>query len=113
MKINCTALIVGGQNVPFNDQQLKHKLYFSPEKNIRIDTPPFFLWQTNEQDEPRFVLELAKELTDWGIPFELHCFSHGPHGLGLADGRGQPNPPIEHVMHWSNLAIEWLIDLGF
>lgn len=103
----------GFQEVPFDDPQLKHKLYFSPEKHIRQNTPPFFLWQTNQQDDPRFVLNLAKELTDWGVPFELHCFPNGPHGLGLADGKGQPNPQMEHVMHWSQLAVEWLEDLQF
>jgi len=103
----------GFRSTPFNDLQLKHKLFFSPEKNIRIDTPPFFLWQTNQQDDPRYVLNLAKELTDWGIPFELHCFPNGPHGLGLADGKGQPYPKMDHVMHWSKLAAGWLEENKF
>lgn len=58
-------------------------------------------------------MNLAKELTDAGIPFELHCFQDGVHGLGLADGNNDQNVRIPHLMHWSELCSEWLESQGF
>lgn len=58
-------------------------------------------------------MNLAKELTDVGIPFELHCFQDGAHGLGLADGLNDRNVRIPHLMHWSELCSEWLEAQGF
>ncbi len=98
--------------LPVEDPDLKHKLYFSPEKNIRIDCPPFFIWQTCQQDDPRYALNFAKELTDYGIPFELHLFPDGLHGLGTGEGFGL-SARSEHVMNWTKLASEWMNSLGF
>lgn len=97
----------------FNDVDRKHKVYFSPEKNIQPDSPPFFIWQTNQDDDPRQALKLAAELTDRGVPFELHCFPDGPHGMGLCDGKIPPFPGNSHAAHWVELAIEWLEEQGF
>jgi acetyl esterase/lipase len=97
----------------FNDAERKHKIYFSPEKNIREDSPPFFIWQTNVDDDPRHALKLAAELTDRGVPFELHCFPDGHHGMGLCDGAMTPFSGNSHAAHWVELAIEWLEGLGF
>jgi acetyl esterase/lipase len=97
----------------FKDADRKHKVYFSPEKNIQPDSPPFFIWQTNQDDDPRQALMLAAELTDRGVPFELHCFPDGPHGMGLCDGKVLPYPGNSHAAHWIELAIEWLEEQGF
>ncbi len=97
---------------PMIDQNKAEELYLSPEKNITIETPPFFLWQTNS-DDPRFSMYLAKELADFNIPFELHCFPGGIHGLALADGNNDLEERLPHVMHWSTLCAEWLEELGF
>ncbi|MDF2941867.1 MAG: acetylesterase [Herbinix sp.] len=97
---------------PFIDKNKAEELYLAPEKNITIETPPFFIWQTNS-DDPRFSMYLAKELADFNIPFELHCFPNGIHGLALADGNNDLNEKIPHIMHWSTLCSEWLEALGF
>jgi acetyl esterase/lipase len=97
----------------FNDIDRKHKVYFSVEKNIREDSPPFFIWQTNVDDDPRHALKLAVELTDRGVPFELHCFPDGHHGMGLCDGTTPPFSGNSHAAHWVELAVEWFEGLGF
>lgn len=97
---------------PFDDEDRSEKLYLAPEKNITEKTPPFFIWQTNG-DDPRHSMNLAWELTDRGIPFELHCFPQGVHGLALADGNNDLALEIPHVAHWSALCAEWLKELGF
>ena len=97
---------------PFHDPDRAEQMYLAPEKNVTEETPPFFIWQTNG-DDPRRSMNLAWELTDRGIPFELHCFPEGPHGIGLADGNNDAAIHIPHVAHWSTLCAEWLESLGF
>ena len=102
----------GFMNNPFTDKERAEKLYLAPEKNITHDTPPFFIWQTIS-DDPRNSFVLASALTDAGIPFELHCFPDGVHGLAMADGNNDLDLNIPHVAHWGELCAEWLEELGF
>ncbi len=102
----------GGLVSVYMDEQRADKYYFSPEKWVTPETPPFFLWQTTDMDDPRNMMCFAKELADAGVRFEAHIFPFGPHGMALADGTGlgKPDP---HVARWSDLAIEWLKLYGF
>lgn len=96
-----------------NDRQRKVEL--SPDKNLRPDAPPFFLWQCSDDPlvDARQMLHMAKELIDYGIPVEMHLFPQGNHGLGLADG-SLPGIPVNlHVAQWADLCIHWLNHLGF
>ena len=60
--------------------------YFSSELQVRDDTPPAFLWHTADDDcvPVENSLLLAMALSRHGVPFEMHIFPHGSHGLGLA-----------------------------
>ncbi len=80
----------------------------SAEQNITVDTPPMFLWHTaNDGAVPvENSLMLASSLAKQGIPFELHIYPDGPHGLGLAGGN-----PI--VGSWSGLVQKWFNKQGF
>ena len=82
-------------------------IYFAPEVNITVHTPPFFIWQTNS-DDPRHSFALGQALTAVGIPFEMHLFPQGVHGLALADGNNDVNMAIPHVARWAELCAEWL-----
>lgn len=110
--ISFTSFPHGFMKNPFVDHNKAEELYLAPEKNITVQTPPFFIWQTNS-DDPRFSMYLAKELADYDIPFELHCFPGGIHGLALADGNNDLDQKFPHIMHWSTLCAEWLEELGF
>jgi acetyl esterase/lipase len=48
----------------------------------------------------------AAALHEKGVPFELHVFPHGSHGLGLAN-----EDPI--VGQWQALCVNWLKGLSF
>ena len=109
--ISFTSFPSGFMKNPFIDKNKAEELYLAPEKNITTETPPFFIWQTNS-DDPRFAMYLAKELADFDIPFELHCFPGGIHGLALADGNNDLDEKNPHIMHWSTLCAEWLEELG-
>ena len=58
----------------------------SNEKQVTKDTPPTFLFQTDEdravpaENSVYFYLALRKA----GVPAELHVFRPGNHGVGLA-----------------------------
>ena len=88
------------------------KLYIAPEKNVTPDTPPFFIWQTIS-DDPRNAFVLAGALTEAGVPFDLHCFETGHHGVGLADGRCDDGYCDEHLRKWADLCASWLRVHGF
>ena len=109
-----TTAFPGGMFVsPFapTEEERARKLYLSPENNVRADTPPFFIWQTIS-DDPRNAFVLGSALTQAGVPFELHCFDEGVHGVGLADGANDSGFRGEHLMHWAELCQEWLRNQG-
>ena len=92
---------------PFGETDRAEKLYLAPEKNITPDTPPFFIWQTIS-DDPRNAFVLASALTEAGVPFDLHCFETGHHGVGLADGRNDDGFYDGHLSRWAELCASWL-----
>ena len=58
----------------------------SSDLHVGSDTPPCFLWHTGE--DAAVPLEnsmlFASALRARGVPFELHLYGRGQHGLGLA-----------------------------
>lgn len=89
-----------------DDQKLARR--FSAEQNVTADTPPAFLWHTSTDNcvPVENSLLLAGALSANGIPFELHVFPEGEHGLGLA-------PDRPDVARWAELCQNWLIRLGY
>ena len=84
----------------------------SPALNVNENTPPAFIWATS-QDEMVPVqnsMRMAHALADHNIPFELHVFEEGPHGLSLADqSSSASNAQINtDVAKWVDLAETWL-----
>ncbi|HEY5791647.1 MAG TPA: alpha/beta hydrolase [Chthoniobacterales bacterium] len=57
----------------------------SAEKRVRNDTPPTFIWHTAE--DPSVAVEnsllFGMALRAHKVPFDLHIYEKGPHGLGL------------------------------
>ena len=83
------------------------RFYLATEKHVTPATPPFFIWQTLS-DDGRHGLCLAKALQDAGVPYELHIFEGGVHGLAMADGENDLEADIPHIHHWGQLCLEWL-----
>ena len=86
----------------------KMQEYLSLENRVNDKTPPTFLWTTCE--DTAVPLEnstyFANALRAHNIPFELHIFPEGHHGLGLAD-------KLPSVAQWKALCIKWLENLGY
>ncbi len=64
-------------------EELLEEVYTA--RHVRSDTPPCFLWHTGEdQGVPlENSMLFASALREKGVPFELHLYNKGRHGLGL------------------------------
>jgi acetyl esterase/lipase len=73
------------------------------DKHVTKYTPPAFMWQTS--DDPVVPVEnsllFARALRNKKVPYEMHIYPSGPHGMGL----GQDD---EHVGTWPGLCAQWL-----
>ncbi|MDO5396591.1 MAG: alpha/beta hydrolase [bacterium] len=79
------------------------KELMSLHKQVTIDTPPAFLWHTAaDQAVPvENTLLYASALSKVKVPFEVHIYPYGSHGLGLAKAD-------KHVARWSASLDKWL-----
>lgn len=63
--------------------QLLHDL--SCDRHVSAETPPCFIWHTGTDTcvPPENSMLFASALREHGVPFELHLYQTGNHGLGL------------------------------
>lgn len=86
----------------------------SAEKQVSADTPPAFIWHTfTDADVPaENSLLMASAMKDKGIPFELHIFPRGPHGLSTAGritaGTGCDSYIVPECQQWIDMAVRWI-----
>lgn len=59
----------------------------SPVFHVSESTPPMFLWATSEDTlvPAQHTLRMAHALADKNIPYEVHIYEKGPHGLSLSN----------------------------
>ncbi|MDR9856299.1 alpha/beta hydrolase [Paenibacillus sp. VCA1] len=74
----------------------------SSDTRVTADTPPTFLWTTaNDAAVPvENSLRFAAALSKAGVPFELHVFEDGRHGLGLAEDHPLCRQWVECCQKW-------------
>ena len=79
----------------------------SGELAVSKNTPPTFIFQTNEDPvvPAENSLHYFLSLRAAGVPAEMHIFEKGPHGVGLASADAALSP-------WSVLLITWLRGRG-
>lgn len=117
--ILCYAVITMGQ---FTHQGSKHNLLgnnpspelveeLSNELHVTKETPPCFLWHTYEDQAVPVEnsLQFATALRKAGVPFDLHIYQKGGHGLGL--GSRDYNPA--KWLPWTHDCAYWLKEQGF
>ncbi len=82
----------------------------SNETQVTSNTPPCFIWHTWEDKAVKVEnsLEFAAALRRAGVPFDLHVYEHGRHGIGLAD-----KAPFKNVHPWAEDLLFWLKARGF
>jgi len=96
------------QNLLGNAANDATRRWLSNELQVTTQTPPSFIWHTAD-DETVPVdnsLQFARALSSHSIPFDLHIFSHGIHGIGLAQGH-------PFTQSWTGLCAHWLASQGF
>lgn len=91
--------------------------YMSTEKQVDRNTPPCFIWQTFEDEvvPTENALLFACALRKAGVPFDLHIYEKGVHGLALAGERWTSTLKMEEKdLHpWSRDLLFWLEARGF
>ena len=86
---------------------------FSLELHVDGDTTPAFIWHTFDDGcvPIQNSLLYANALSKHGVPFELHVYPHGNHGLSLCNTETWSNQP--HFINprcagWIDLAIRYV-----
>ena len=75
----------------------------SVDYNVDKDTPAAFIWHTSGDGvvPVENSLAMANAMSRYNIPFEIHIYKDGPHGLGLA-------PEYKHTAAWIDSCKNWL-----
>ncbi len=87
----------------------------SLEKQVREDAVPAFIWHTRDDGSVPVEnsLLMAGALADRGIPFELHVFPKGSHGLSLANDLTDTSggsQTLRDCAMWPDLAASWMLE---
>lgn len=108
----CYAVITMGpdthqgskQNLLGRDPASELVTLLSNELQVTAQTPPCFIWSTEEDQTVKVEnsLSFALALRKAGVPFDLHIYEKGGHGMGL--GNNHP---------WSTDCLFWLAARGF
>lgn len=82
----------------------------SNELQVTPQTPPCFIWHTWEDKGVKVEnsLDFAMALQKAGVPFDLHIYQKGGHGIGLRD-----KPPFNNPHPWSRDLVFWLQEQGW
>ena len=90
---------------------------FSLEKHVAADTCPAFVWHTaDDAGVPvENALYMCEALSANKIPFELHVFPHGEHGISLATPEVAPKDEMimPYVGRWFDFSVQWLNQVLF
>ncbi len=83
--------------------------YFSNEKHVTKDTPPTFIFHTDEDTAvlPQNAILFYSALKKAKVPAELHIYEKGPHGVGI-----NPKSKSEGTNAWKDRLADWLKGRG-
>ena len=85
---------------------------FFCENMVSSQTPPTFLWHTRrDQTVPVMnTLLYAQALAENDVPFAVHIYPEGWHGLATVDSvtNGELSPAVAHAKDWLDAATKWL-----
>lgn len=87
----------------------------SMELQVDENTPPAFIWHTFSDGAVPVEnsLLLAGAMREKNIPFELHIYPEGVHGLSLASDvtENGASSVVPHLQSWMPLAKAWIKDI--
>lgn len=82
--------------------------------SVRADNPPAFIWVTADDNvvNSQSSFLYAQAYAAKKLPYELHVFKHGPHGLSLCDERTGSGGMVQPaVAPWIDLSHRFLMNL--
>lgn len=87
--------------------------YLSLENRVKADSSPAFIWHTVDDNcVPSYgTLVLAQKYLAEKVPFELHMFRSGVHGLSICSE--ETNMVNADVQPWIGMSVTFLKALGF
>ncbi len=99
---DCLETLLGEKDSPRLEE-------VSFEKRIPPDMPPVFLWHAlgDTRVLPENSLLLATALREKRIPFELHLYDGGFHGMAACDDPAYGKKD-KRIGSWLPMALEWL-----
>lgn len=78
------------------------KDFYSLHMQVTDDTPPAFMWHT--ANDPSVPVEnsmlYAMALSEHNVPYELHIYPDGIHGLGLAENNSYVRQWLDSLKAW-------------
>ena len=90
----------------------ERQIFFSCDKMVTETTPPAFLWHTAADQAVPVMNSLlyAQALSANKVPFELHIYPYGRHGLSTADHQTNAEipPEVAYVKDWLPSMKRWL-----
>lgn len=88
--------------------------YFSADRCVKENTPPAFIWHTAADGTVPVMNSLlyAAALSEKKIPYELHIYPYGQHGLSICNtevyDKEALTPDINHASAWNDSLDKWL-----
>ena len=94
-----------GDNLLGKNATAEQKAFMNLPAHVTKDTPPCFLWTTTEDTAvPAENSEMfADALRKNKVPYDLHIYQKGGHGIGLQD-----KAPYSHAHPWAADLLYWL-----
>lgn len=105
--LDCANNITGNNITPELEEE------YSPDRQVSENTVPAYIWTTCFDDcvDVENSLMMASALSAKKIPYELHIFQNGPHGMALCNEEtsygGQPRLIHPDAATWIDEAIMW------
>lgn len=101
-----------GKNILGDQATPELREFLSGELQVTPQTPPCFIWHTWEDTvvEMENSLMFAESLRKAGVPFDLHIYEKGPHGLGIREKASDPGSALHP---WTSDCLFWLKERGF
>lgn len=118
--ILCYPVITMGENTHIGSREnllgkdaSKESIEFlSSEKQVTAQTPPCFIWHTYDDKGVKVEnsFAFAEALQKARVPYELHIYEKGGHGIGLSSGA---NGVAKGDVHpWAKDCLFWLHERG-
>lgn len=88
--------------------------YFSADRRVSEKTPPAFIWHTAEDGTVPVMNSLlyASAMSEKKIPYELHIYPHGHHGISLCNKEVYNDADITdsvlYASSWTKSLEKWL-----